>query len=904
MVRCNYVGNQEEFYLENPEMYSYLYFPLANEQGVMSSITPDLAGDNKLGQNMFLMPPVSSENLHNDRSSRNIWCKVNGNHLWSLTGRSPSQLGRRFTDGKEKTEIQAGFMNQRVSRTSKELGLMAELTSFVPSSGETVELLRVELTNISGKEQSLQMVAAVPIYGRSADNIRDHRHVTALLHRIYTMESGVAVHPTMTFDERGHRRNEVTYGVFGGNETEAPVGFFPVVEDFIGEGGNLENPGALYRSPLEPVGKGTEIDGYEALGGLCFEERQVKPGETITYIIVMGYSTSPKELENLARPFFSREVFERSLEETKKYWRKNVNVSCETADGEFDRWMRWVGFQPMLRRIYGCSFLPHHDYGKGGRGWRDLWQDCLALLIMNPAGVRGMLLDNFGGVRMDGTNATIIGRKQGEFIADRNNITRVWMDHGVWPFLTTQLYIHQTGDLNLLLEETSYFKDLQACRGQEKDHLWSPDQGQQAKTAAGELFRGSILEHLLVSHLTAFYDVGEHNHIRIRGADWNDALDMAGNRGESVAFTAVYGANLSQLATLILALEERGTSQIPVAKELMTLLEPGQDVYERVEEKKKCLAAYCNLCRHHISGERVSLPATWMAEKLKAMGAWIRYNIRNREWVSSSDGHGWYNGYYDDHGQPVEGETDKGVRMMLTSQVFTVMSGTADDHQVTDIIKAADTYLYRPQVGGYRLNTDFHEVKMDLGRMFGFAYGHKENGAVFSHMATMYGYALYQRGRAEEGLRVLDSLYSHCSNFETSRIFPGVPEYIDAAGRGMYHYLTGAASWMLLTVVTQMFGIRGRYGDLEFVPGLTSRQFDRENQASLSFVFAGKKLNVVYCNPERLSQGEYRVENLFLDGEPYSSPGKEPVILRGDLDRLEDEPVHRVKIILGKGEKG
>ena len=45
-----------------------------------------------------------------------------------------------------------------------------------------------------------------------------------------------------------------------------------------------------------------------------------------------------------------------------------------------------------------------------------------------------MLLGNFGGVRMDGTNATIIGsgKEAGavQFIADRNNIARVWMDHG------------------------------------------------------------------------------------------------------------------------------------------------------------------------------------------------------------------------------------------------------------------------------------------------------------------------------------------------------------------------------------------------------------------------------------------------------------------------------------------
>ena len=60
----------------------------------------------------------------------------------------------------------------------------------------------------------------------------------------------------------------------------------------------------------------------------------------------------------------------------------------------------------------------------------------LALLIMEPSKVRQMIIDNYGGVRIDGTNATIIGSGQGEFIADRNNITRVWMDHSFWPFVT------------------------------------------------------------------------------------------------------------------------------------------------------------------------------------------------------------------------------------------------------------------------------------------------------------------------------------------------------------------------------------------------------------------------------------------------------------------------------------
>ena len=86
------------------------------------------------------------------------------------------------------------------------------------------------------------------------------------------------------------------------------------------------------------------------------------------------------------------------------------------------------------------------------------------------------------------------------------------------------------------------------------------------------------------------------------------------------------------------------------------------------------------------------------------------------------------------------------------------MSGTATDEQVRAITQSADRFLYRREAGGYRLNTDFHELKSDMGRMFGFAYGEKENGAVFSHMTVMYANALYRRGFVLEGYKALQTL--------------------------------------------------------------------------------------------------------------------------------------------------
>ena len=660
------------------------------------------------------------------------------------------------------------------------------------------------------------------------------------------------IYPTLTFDERGHNKNTVFYGALAkemvNGKMESPFSFCPVTEEFIGEGGNFENPYYVAKNKPLPYTEGQEVDGYETVAAIRFNDCELKPGESRSYVIALEYGTSKEELESIGNKYIDVDVFDKYLEETKNYWQDKINVSYNSADKNFDNWMHWVNFQPMLRRIYGCSFLPHHDYGKGGRGWRDLWQDCLALLIMEPEQVRQMLIDNFGGVRFDGTNATIIGSKQGEFIADRNNITRVWMDHGAWPYLTTELYMQQTGDVEFLVEENSYFKDPQVCRGEEKDMIWNDEQGNKQLAENNEVYVGTVLEHMLIQHLTAFYDVGEHNHIRLRGADWNDGLDMAAKRGESVAFTALYGGNLKNLAKDIKAYAEKtGNETVLLAKELLILLNVDKTVFDRIDEKKQVLDAYCETVKHTVSGEKVNVRCDELCSILDSMGDWIGEHIRTTEWTTDKDGDGWFNGYYDNSGNAVEGDFPTGIRMMLTGQVFTVMADVATDEQVVAIAKSADKYLYDEAIGGYRLNTDFKEVKTDLGRLFGFAFGHKENGAVFSHMATMYANSLYHRGYAKEGYKVINSLFKHCDNYSKSGIYPGIPEYVSQRGRGMYHYLTGAASWMLLTVLNEMYGVKGEYGALKLKPQLLKEQFEN-GKASATCMFNGKNITVKYKN--------------------------------------------------------
>ena len=898
--RLQLSGKDETFVLTSAENTNYLYFPIAGEAGLKACVTPNLGGDSKLDQEHFVLEPVSVENLHNNKNTRNFWLNFGGGRVWSAVGSSAEQEAEHFTDSQEESRVEGGFLWQKAVRASKKYGVEAEVTSFVPVDAN-VEIMKVKIRNTKDSAAEFTPVAVIPLYGRSADNLRDHRNVTSMLHRVSVSEEGVQVKPTMSFDEKGHRLNHLTYYVHGseGNGDKAES-FFPTTESLIGEGGSFLRPEAVV---MDKTGMpaGTKIAGREAVGGLKFAKKALAPGEECVYILRIGAEEDEEKISALDAAYSKDADVTAALAKTGAYWKNKVNVHFHTGDPDFDNFMAWVSFQPFLRRIYGCSFLPYHDYGRGGRGWRDLWQDCLSLLFMEPDDVRKMIVANFGGVRADGTNATIIGDGIGNFIADRNGIARVWMDHAFWPFRTLKLYIDQTGDIGILDETAGYFKDPQASRATAIDIDWKPEDGNQLKSADGKVYSGSIIEHLLVETLTAFCEVGEHGIIRLRGADWNDALDMAAKRGESVAFTFAYAMNLVDIAdTLEEYKTKTGKNTVSVAKELKPLIEMDEALFGDADKKRAALQAYCDSCIRNVSGEQTEFAIDQIVDSLRKMAAWQKDFLRGQEWIDGQDGEGWFNSYYDDHANRVEKytENDEDVRMMLTGQVFAVMSGTAEEAQVGKIAKAADHYLYRKEIGGYRLNTDFRELKMDMGRMFGFSYGEKENGAVFSHMAVMYGNALYTRGFAKEGYKVLKSLSDTSLDFEVSRMYPGIPEYFNIDGRGMYPYLTGAASWYLMTMILEVYGVRGQSGDLAFCPRLLAEQFDENGEAVIELFFAGKPLKITFQNPKDLEFGSYRVGSITVNGDTtVIAEGEDAVISRSKVESFGDS-VTEITVVL------
>ncbi|MFA6355550.1 MAG: cellobiose phosphorylase [Candidatus Omnitrophota bacterium] len=778
-----FIDDNGTFTVKDPQRFS-LYFPLTDREGrILSSISPNLGGDIKRDNDRFLTPPAGIEDIRSNLFCRRDFFIKAGGHVIRLS--SPHD-----------DVLEAGFLYHKV--TKRAAGLKIEILSFVPFD-MPVEVMQVRVTNDSGKDIDITPTSFIPLFGRSEKNIRDHRHVSSLLNRVELDRHGIFLKPTMIFDEKGHMENKTQYFVLGyEGGGKAPVGQFPTLGSFYGEG-DMMSPDSIYKLVVPASRKVPDFDGKEACGAFRFTRRKLRKGAVAEYCLVMGIEEKRSAALKYFRRLNSPAKVAKSLSATKKYWRNYLSKpSLRFKDGDYNNWLLWVKLQPTLRKLFGCSFLPHFDYGKGGRGWRDIWQDALTLLLTEPKKAKDFIFHSFKGVRLDGSNATII-TKDGRFIADRNRISRVWMDHGIWPYLTTRLYVQKAGDVSFMLKEAEYFRDHQLKRAKEVDKAFRQADFIQ-RDGSGKIYKGTVLEHLLIQNLVQFFNVGEHNAIRLENADWNDGLDMASDRGESVTFSFMYAHNLWDICSILGKMSEKH-EKVKVLVELLPLLDSMSTPvdYNDYRQKQKRLDEYMESVKE-ISGQKVEIDIAGLIKDLRRKADHMFAWLGEKEWLPSA---GFFNGYYDNRGRRVEGRTKGGVRMKLQSQVFAIMSGGATDEQVVKTWASIKRHLKDRRLGGFRLGTDFKSLYMELGRAFGFAYGDKENGAFFNHMVVMLANALYKRGFEKEGKEVLDSIYKMATS-DRAQIYPMIPEYFNNEGRGLYFYLTGSASWYIYTLIEEV----------------------------------------------------------------------------------------------------
>jgi len=341
----------------------------------------------------------------------------------------------------------------------------------------------------------------------------------------------------------------------------------------------------------------------------------------------------------------------------------------------------------------------------------------------------------------------------------------------------------------------------------------------------------------------------------------------------------MYAHNLAEMADVLEAVRDRkGVDMIELTAELAILLGDGAKAQQDPAAKRRRLEKFFDATKKNVSGKALAMDTKKLAADLRAKAQAFGSHIRRQEWLKTI---GTFNGYYDNAGRRVEGVVNNARRITLTSGVFSLMSGVATDTQAATVYKTLSQTLKEKKYGTFRLNTNFKEVKLDLGRAFAFSYGDKENGAIFAHMDVMFAFSLYRRGFVQEGWQLVKGLASLATG-EDARTYPCISEYYNSDYRGLYNFLTGSASWYTYLLVTQIFGLKHSYGDLTLEPKLTREQFGGRGELSITASIDGRPCTVVYRNRQNKDYGHYGITDVTVNGITF--PVKNRMVFT--LDRM------------------
>ncbi|MFA5116543.1 MAG: cellobiose phosphorylase, partial [Candidatus Omnitrophota bacterium] len=182
-----FIGDNGIFIVEDPQKYN-LYLPLTNKTGsLLSSISPNLAGDIKKDNEHFLTPPASIEDIRS-----NLLCR---REFFLKTREEILRLSYSYND-----ILEGGILFQKIIKRVDVLHI--EILNFIPYDLDA-EVMQVRVVNKGDAPAPITPTSFIPLYGRGESNLRDHRHVTSLLNRVELDKYGIYLKPTMAFSEKG-----------------------------------------------------------------------------------------------------------------------------------------------------------------------------------------------------------------------------------------------------------------------------------------------------------------------------------------------------------------------------------------------------------------------------------------------------------------------------------------------------------------------------------------------------------------------------------------------------------------------------------------------------------------------------------------------------------------------------
>jgi cellobiose phosphorylase len=682
--------------------------------------------------------------------------------------------------------------------TAKQDGVSAEMTYLVPTD-DPVELWIVKLQNKTRVSKQLKVYPFIELISGDAEVEACYRNIVCLYNQARFDQTHEAI---LSFKHPFKKRHRPGQAFF--STSLKVTGYDTQKEAHYGLYNDVQNPQSIMEGKLG----NTECRG-EDMVGVLESKVTLAPNASKEFVVVLGFTDQKKDVSKLIKKYKSVSQAKKELVRIKKYWDGVVNrLKVETPDPNFDLMVNtWGKYQ--LCAITHWRGTSHYHGVEGGLGYRDTAQDSEGLLSLELDVARAKLEKILYYQYQSGHAVSGFSDVEGSWESTQAKGVTHKADVAVWLPYTVVSYIKETGDLGFLKKEVKFH-----------------DKGS-----------ATVYEHVLRAVRYIYGQRGKHGLPLIGLADWNDAYDHVGVKGEG------------ESVWLAMALC-------------------------RACRKVKQLAEFIG--DHEVAQE--------MQEKFDKL-----YKLVND---SGWDGK-WYLAAFNDEGLKIGSKGNREGKVPLNSQTWAILGHVVDQERLPQILDAIDHYLDTPYGPALFLPSYTH-FNPGIGRVTAFAEGTKENAAVFSHACAFKIVADCVLGRGDKAYETYSKLTPMSpakQDISRYRVEPYVwAEYVIGPGskykygEGAFTWNTGTAPWMFTAATEWILGVRRDFEGLRIDPCLPRHW----RSARIRRPFRGAVYEVTIQNPDGIEKG---VKSLKVDGK----------LVSGNLIHPHsDGKVHKVEVVMGK----
>jgi cellobiose phosphorylase len=429
-------------------------------------------------------------NVPADVGGRALYLRLDDGDFWSPTW----QPVRKPLDA---YECRHGLGYTRIS--SQYRGVAAQVAYFVPL-GRTLEVWRVELTNLNPTPVNLQLFSLVEfcLWDAWDDQTNFQRNFNTGEVEV-DEQAGVIYHKTEYRERRDH---------FAYFACSVPLaGFDTQREEFLGAYRGFERPAAVEEGRC----RGSIAHGWAPVGAHQVQ-LALEPGQRREIVFLLGYAENPRDEKfsppgtlnkTRVRPTIARYADPAALDEALAdlwaYWDGLLGIcQVQTPDEHTNRMVNtWNPYQVMATfNLSRSASLYESGIGRG-IGFRDSNQDLLGFVHLEPRRARERLLD-LAATQLPSGGAY----HQYQPLTKRGNdaIGSGFNDDPLWLVLAVAAYLKETGDISILNEPVPY------------------DNAPGSETP--------LYEHLQRALQYTLDRPGPHGLPQIGHADWNDCLNL------------------------------------------------------------------------------------------------------------------------------------------------------------------------------------------------------------------------------------------------------------------------------------------------------------------------------------------------------------------------------------------